>query len=45
VNRAYGGVLSGSAVRERYDTLMVSFFFFWSDETRIKWFWCVYYAE
>jgi hypothetical protein len=28
VNRAYGGVLSGSAVRERYDTLMVSFFFF-----------------
>jgi hypothetical protein len=27
VNRAYGGVLSGSAVRERYDTLMVSFFF------------------
>jgi hypothetical protein len=33
VNRAYGGVLSGSAVRERYDTLMVSFFFvFWSDE-------------
>jgi hypothetical protein len=48
VNRAYGGVLSGSAVRERYDTLMVSFFlflFFEAMKTRFKWFWCVYYAE
>ena len=47
VNRAYGGVLSGSAVRERYDTLMVSCFFLLFEvmETCFKWFWCVYYAE
>jgi large subunit ribosomal protein L34e len=43
VNRAYGGVLSGSAVRERYchdDILFPAFYE--SDGNCFKWFWYVF---